>query len=474
LADQPRYTPLHDPALAVLERLDLGVWISDADEARIVWANRAALAIWRAPDLDELINRPNNNSETARVTLRHVRERVSGGLRIKSDRTIYPNGVPTLLHMTMSAYQLPDGRGALFVEAIPHTTQIDPDVLRASEAVRYAPLWVSTHAIDGTTLTANAAARKAFGSHFHLRDIFVEASSADEALQALGRRGPFSAVIAARTTSGQRWYEVEARPITDPVSGALAVAISGHDVTARVEADLYKDEFLAIVNHELRTPLTAIHGALELLDPAITGPLPEPVGELIAIARDSTARLRRVVEDLLDARQIAARALDLRLAPLDLRPAARQALEAQRPVADLAGVALALTPDGGAPLLVDADESRIAQVLANLLSNAIRHAPPGSTVELRVEAAGDQARVSVIDQGPGVPEAFRGRLFQRFSQVNASTTRPVGGVGLGLFLSRTIVEAHGGHIGYEPRVPGALFFVELPVKMGNLPEQALP
>lgn len=144
--DPPRLAPLGDPRLPVFDLLEHAVWITDVDQGRIVWANTPALELWRARDLDELVNREPNLSETALTTLRHVRARVAGGTRVRSDRTMYPRGVPTLLEVVVSAFSLPDGRVALLVEGQPKRgAPIDPDVLRGAEAVRYAPLLVSTH-----------------------------------------------------------------------------------------------------------------------------------------------------------------------------------------------------------------------------------------------------------------------------------------------------------------------------------------
>jgi signal transduction histidine kinase len=103
-------------------------------------------------------------------------------------------------------------------------------------------------------------------------------------------------------------------------------------------------------------------------------------------------------------------------------------------------------------------------VVLNLLSNANKHSPPGSTVRVAVFRKGDLARVEVTDQGPGVPEAFRSKIFMRFSQADASSTRAGSGTGLGLYISKTIVDLHGGKLGFEsPKEGGATFFFELPI-----------
>ena len=181
------------------------------------------------------------------------------------------------------------------------------------------------------------------------------------------------------------------------------------------------------------------------------------------IASGNTSRLARLVDDLLDVRKLAAGGFSLSLAEVNLSDVVRRAISLQAPVARLRAVDLDLV----APeeIVLSADASRIEQVVTNLVSNAVKHSPPDESVSVSVHRRGDVARVAVVDRGPGVPDAFRSRIFLRFSQADASSTRAGQGAGLGLYIAKTIVELHGGKLGFEsPKEGGAMFFFELLVQ----------
>ena len=234
-------------------------------------------------------------------------------------------------------------------------------------------------------------------------------------------------------------------------------------VAAELErADQLKSEFVSTVSHELRTPITAIRGSLGLLHAGAAGVLPENAAKLVGIAESSCKRLVYLLNDILDMEKIEAGKLDLRLSECDLVQLAAQARLAMQGYAAERGVVLRLEhATAKAPARVDPD--RVIQVLTNLISNAVRFSPAGSTVELDVARAEGGHCVSVRDHGPGVTAQFRSRLFQKVSQADASTTRTSGGTGLGLAICKSIVERLGGRIGYEPAAGGgSVFFFELP------------
>jgi len=246
------------------------------------------------------------------------------------------------------------------------------------------------------------------------------------------------------------------------------------DVTAARQTARLKDELVSTVSHELRTPLTAITGTLELLGAGAAGGLPDKAGQLIGIAAKNAERLRMLVDDLLDMDKLQAGKMRFDLARCELAPLLREAEAQNRFFAQRFEVSLRLAlPEED--IAVRADASRLLQVLANLLSNAAKFSPRGGTVLLSLEREGEAARISVSDQGPGVPLHFRERLFTRFAQ--APGERPAGhtGTGLGLAISKAIVEAHGGTIALEeasapgdapslaPRHAGATFAVRLPL-----------
>ena len=234
------------------------------------------------------------------------------------------------------------------------------------------------------------------------------------------------------------------------------------DVTELKRIDRMKSEFVSTVSHELRTPLTSIRGSLGLISGGVAGELPERVKTLVDIARNNCERLIRLINDILDIEKIESGKMRLDLQVVDLKPLLVQVLAANEGFGAAQNVSLRLNfPEGDLRVQVDTD--RLAQVVTNLLSNAMKYSPPGGVVEVDVKRAGLGVRVEVRDHGPGVPEEFRKRIFQKFSQADSSDTRQKGGTGLGLNISRAIVERLGGSVGFDSTVGvGSTFFFELP------------
>ncbi len=462
--DDDRPPPLSDARLSFLDRLNQTLWISDIDTWRYRWANRSGLDFWHASSVEDLVARRTTVSDTIRTTFLHVRERAARGEVVWLDHTVYPQGVPTRIQAYCSAYPLPEGRLGLFVEARQLSATTDPEVLRSSEAVRYAPLVVLTHALDGTTLTANALSRRTFGHRFRLHDIFEDAVEAEEVLDLLRSGELVSRDARLRTATGARWFAIEGRRIPDPVTGADAVVLSASDVTARRRAEAAKDDLISVVSHELRTPLTSLRGALSLLQHARATGETHHEPELFEIAAENAARLGRLLDDLLDVQRIGAGSVDLLRAPTPLRPLILRAIALLAPLSKAREVELGVR--GGDGVVLDIDEPRILQVLSNLLSNAIKHSPRGGEIRIDVTVhEGARVRVSVHDEGPGVPPSFRERIFGRFEQADASDSRTLGGAGLGLYIAKTLVEHHGGRLDFEEqKTRGATFFFELPLE----------
>ena len=207
----------------------------------------------------------------------------------------------------------------------------------------------------------------------------------------------------------------------------------------------------ADIAHELRTPLTVLQGTLEAM---VDGVYPADRENLLA-ALAQVRTLARLVEDLRLLALADAGQLRLHKAPLDLRPLLQETLEAHQARAQEKGVTLALEAPPALPLVL-ADRDRIAQVVGNLLSNALRYVPEGGHVAVRVEDRGREVVVAVADDGPGVPEEDLDRLFERFWRGDPARRRATGGSGLGLSIARYIVEAHGGRIWAEPTPGGGL------------------
>ncbi|HEX7383577.1 MAG TPA: ATP-binding protein [Burkholderiaceae bacterium] len=227
------------------------------------------------------------------------------------------------------------------------------------------------------------------------------------------------------------------------------------------EADRRKDEFLATLAHELRNPLAPIRNALHLLGATDAAQARERLHEILDRQVNHMVRL---VDDLMEASRISRGAIELRREPLDLRAVLAGAVEASRPLIDQARHTLALAlPE--APLPVDGDAVRLTQVFANLLNNAARYTDPGGRIELVARPEDGSALVTVRDSGIGIAAAHLPRLFEMFGQLDRSTERAKGGLGIGLALVRRLVQMHGGSVEAASEGPGcgAKFSVRLPL-----------
>ena len=276
---------------------------------------------------------------------------------------------------------------------------------------------------------------------------------------------------------GWRWVEATRTNLLEE-PGVRAVVSNFRDVTEQrqlecslheraerlAEAARHKDEFLAMLAHELRGPLAPLLNGVEVLE--LAGGDPGVLAETRAMFRRQARHLARLVGDLLDASRLSRAKLRLELRPLDLAALVRTVLADRRHAAEQAGLTLAAAvPE--APVVVNADEARLTQVLTNLLDNAVKFTPAGGRVEvgLAAGAGGRQAALRVCDSGVGVEPALLGKLFEPFRQADRSLDRSKGGLGLGLALVRGLVRLHGGEVEARSGGPGcgAEFVVRLPL-----------
>jgi len=241
----------------------------------------------------------------------------------------------------------------------------------------------------------------------------------------------------------------------------VGAVVTFKDITERQAIERMKSEFVATVSHELRTPLTSIRGSLGLLAGGVLGPL-SPNGErMLTIAVNNTDRLIRLINDILDIERLESGQVGLERRICDLSEILEQALDGVRGVAQQAGVHLEVSATSAR---LDADPDRVIQALTNLLGNAIKFSPHGSTVWLRIARLNDDLLFSVHDEGRGIPPDQIVSIFERFSQVDASDAREKNGTGLGLAICRSIVQQHGGSIWAESdgEGRGSTFFFTLP------------
>jgi len=238
--------------------------------------------------------------------------------------------------------------------------------------------------------------------------------------------------------------------------GEPAVHVAVVDATEKRRIEQMKDDFVSTVSHELRTPLTSISGALGLIAIGMAGPVPAKQRELVEIAANNSERLVRLVSDILDAQSFESGDFSLEVAPISADAVVEEALAVNRPFLErLDAQANFVRRTDGA--VVTGARDAMVQVLTNLLSNAAKFAGEN---DIELSACVDEGWVEFVvsDRGPGIDGELVPNLFTRFAR-----GRSVGGTGLGLYISRNLVEAQGGSIAYLPGHPGSRFVVRLPL-----------
>jgi signal transduction histidine kinase len=224
-----------------------------------------------------------------------------------------------------------------------------------------------------------------------------------------------------------------------------------------------KSQFLSTVSHELRTPLTSIKGTLDLVNSGVMGPVPDQMQPILTIAAKNSKHLADLINDLLDLQKIEAGEMAFRFNLLNVRDLVDDSVTMSKGYADQMDVTLSVT-HADEEIYINGDAGRLSQVMANLISNASKFSHKGGTVDISVKRLGDHVRIYVKDKGVGIPENAKERVFGRFSQVDSSDQRRVGGTGLGMNISKKIIEKHDGQIDYESTLGhGTTFFIEFEI-----------
>jgi two-component system sensor histidine kinase GlrK len=225
------------------------------------------------------------------------------------------------------------------------------------------------------------------------------------------------------------------------------------------ELEAQKNRFLRNVSHELKTPLTALREGAELLNDQVAGPLAPPQQQVVAIMRDNSVKLQRLIEGLLDYQRALHAASSLDLQPVELDALVRDAARAQQLAARAKRQRIALDLE---PVVVRADPEKLRSIVDNLLGNAVKFTPEGGSISVVAREEGGAATLEVIDSGPGVPAEERESVFDSFFRGQAKASGRIEGSGLGLAIVREFVEAHGGRIAVVEGGRGGHFRVTLP------------
>lgn len=357
------------------------------------------------------------------------------------------------------------------------------EALKTSEetfrsAMEYAPIGMAILDLDGRWLQVNKALCELLDfsqDEFLAQDFraFIHPDDVDDGLRMAGQLldGEIKNYSVERRhlhKSGHYiWTELSVSLVRHPNGEPHYIISQFQDITQRREVERLKSEFISTVSHELRTPLTSIRGALGLIGGSMAKDLPAPAVKLIDIAHKNSERLVLLINDILDIDKIASGNMRFEMREERLGELVSHAVEANQSYAarfDVTIVAGYIDPD----LRIMVDAARFQQVLSNLLSNASKFSPSGRNVDVCLEAVSGRVRIAVRDYGPGITEEFRHRIFGKFSQADSSATREKGGTGLGLHISRQILDHMDGTIGFESTPGnGANFWIEFPLVSGQ-------
>jgi PAS domain S-box-containing protein len=260
-------------------------------------------------------------------------------------------------------------------------------------------------------------------------------------------------------------YQALASSVQGANGHMRGVAVVMRDITSQKEIEQIKSDFLSVVSHELRTPLHSIKGFVEIILMGRTGEINELQRDFLTTVKESTTNLQRLIDDLLEFSRMEAGQIKLKPEEIAVREVAAKVIEQLGPLAEEGQLTLENRVPESLPN-IEADPMRIEQVLTNLVSNACKFTPAGGSVTIEGQDLGNQVRIAVRDTGIGIPKEEQTRIFQRFYQVEGGATRSYTGTGLGLTISKFIVEHHYGRIGVESEEgEGSTFFFVLPIKL---------
>jgi len=331
---------------------------------------------------------------------------------------------------------------------------------------------------EGRIMQINASARTMFGlensdilgklyyeviEHPKTKELIARSLDSNEEVQ-----DEISLTIGS---NDERIFQAQTAFVRGEDQQPIGIVAIFNDITEIRSVERMKTAFVSTVSHELRTPLTSIKGFISTLLADTEGYYDqETQREFYQIIDTECDRLTRLISDLLNVSRIeAGRALDLNPKPVQLAPLIEKVLSVQRSYTTKHDLKMEL--DGDLPVII-ADEDKVDQILTNLVNNAIKYSPKGGDVVVKGRADGDGVVISVSDQGMGIPKDHLPKVFDRFHRVDNRDTREVGGTGIGLYLVKHLVEAHGGQITVESEVgKGTTFTFTLPLKPPSVEEE---
>lgn len=326
---------------------------------------------------------------------------------------------------------------------------------------------------EGCVTKLNPAAEEIFGSEKentgkHVGEVSRDARIASAVTEALQSQRPvagegMSSVLPLSVDGSERAYRLRTTPMRDNSNSLLGAVTILEDITHLREIDRLKSDFIATASHELRTPLTSVQMGVHLLLEGALGELTDTQKEVLQACRQDCERLDKLMRDLLDLSKIEAGESQPQLASVSARDLLATAARELRPQVETKGLQLNVVAPVELPR-VSVDRLQIERVISNLVTNALRHTRQGE-IKISAEQRNSQVAISVCDTGSGIPIEYLPHIFDKFVQVPDA---PTGGAGLGLTLSKSIVEAHGGQISVQSQVGrGTTFTFTLPLAGGS-------
>lgn len=258
-------------------------------------------------------------------------------------------------------------------------------------------------------------------------------------------------------------FDIELTMSLIPNDPDIAYVAIVRDISDRKQTEKLKNEFIATVSHELRTPLTSISASLAIIESGSLGPIPEKVNNLVKIANQNSLRLQSLVGDLLDMDRLLTNKMEFKFKKIDSLIAVEKCINSSQHLADRHNIKFQITSVEANCYLL-ADENRFQQAINQLLSNAVKFSPPNSNVAIAITKDSANVKISVTDVGTGIAPEFKAKIFKAFTQEDSSSSRQKSGSGLGLSISKELIEKMGGNIGFTSELgKGSTFYIEMPI-----------